>query len=520
MKSNLKSISLAVAGVLALSSCAITQSVEDNKETVIGCAIGTGLGVLIGNYLGGNEGMLYGGAAGAAIGCTVGYDFQQKREALEQLAKTENLDIQFTSISASKASDEQQSSLLISSTEQTMSKEDSEKYANYQVVGMAATVSSNSEVMFASGASEATPQAKQKFQKLAAIYKDSKQNILITGHTDASGAESLNQELSEARARYVATLFNQAGIPTERLFFQGAGESQPVAANSDDAGKAKNRRVEIIEIDGKPDQLLAYSYKQKANLSYLSRRSQDKVAAAKPTNQVEKQPTTQPTKPSTSRLEPAQIQMTESEIVKLLEPVKLQKALVDFGGKKMLDPSTNFTQLVGAKKESGFALFSKAYASEVSSLNCAVEGPRVTGDVKSLATGESYNRKDYNTADYLPGMNGTAWGYKVNGHYIGLTPVAVIKDSGTAVSAPKVNIWKNYKGSSKDDPNYQLTSHVETYYGDKGLLYRVFTTEKDSPVRCIDVVMPIDRSATAIAGKLYYEKNKTVYEADFEPKLL
>ena len=101
MKSNLKSISLAVAGVLALSSCAITQSVEDNKETVIGCAIGTGLGVLIGNYLGGNEGMLYGGAAGAAIGCTVGYDFQQKRESLEQLAKTENLDIQFTSISAS-----------------------------------------------------------------------------------------------------------------------------------------------------------------------------------------------------------------------------------------------------------------------------------------------------------------------------------------------------------------------------------------------------------------------------------
>ncbi|AUD59252.1 hypothetical protein AYJ58_06995 [Shewanella sp. Pdp11] len=519
MKSNLRSISLAVAGVLSLSSCAITQSVEDNKETVIGCAIGTGLGVLIGNYLGGKEGMVYGGAAGAAIGCTVGYDFQQKREALEQLAKTENLDIQFTSISASKASNEQQSSLLISSTEQTMSKEDSDKYANYQVVGMAATVSSNSEVMFTSGSSEATPKAKQKFQKLAAIYKDSKQNILITGHTDASGGEALNQELSEARARYVATLFNQAGIPTERLFFQGAGESQPVAANSDDAGKAKNRRVEIIEIDGKPDQLLAYSYKQKTNISYLSRRSQDKVATVKPT-QVVKQPTTQSSKPSISTSDPVQIQMTQSEIVKLLEPVKLQKALVDFGGKKMLDPSTNFTQLVGVKKESGFALFSKAYASEVSSLNCAVEGPRVTGDVKSLATGESYNRNDYNTADYLPGMNGTVWVNKVNGHYIGLTPVAVIKDTGTAVSAPKVNIWKNYKGSSKDAPNYQLTSHVETYYGDKGLLYRVFTTEKDSPVRCMDVVMPIDRSATAIAGKLYYEKNKTVYEADFEPKLL
>ncbi|MEL4302173.1 OmpA family protein [Shewanella sp. ZOR0012] len=519
MTSNFKPIAVAVVTALSLSSCAITQSVEENKETVIGCAIGTGLGVLIGNYLGGKKGMAYGGAAGAAIGCTVGYDFQKKREALEALAKTENLDIQFTSISASTNADNQQNSLLISANNQAMSKEDQEKYSDYQVVGMAATISSTDEMMFGSGSAEATAQAKQKLQKLAAIYKDSKQNILITGHTDASGSESLNQRLSEARARYVATLFNQAGIPTERLFFQGAGESQPVAANSDDSGKAKNRRVEIVEIDGKPDQLLAYSYKQRANLSYLSRRSQDKVATVKPT-QVVKQSETQPTKPSISISEPAQIEMSQSEIVKLLEPVKLEKALVDFGGKEMLDPSTNFAQLVGVKKESGFALFSKAYASEVSSLNCAVEGPRVTGDVKSLATGESYSRNDYNTADYLPGMNGTVWVNKVNGHYIGLTPVAVIKDSGTAVSAPKVNIWKNYKGSSKDAPSYQLTSHVETYYGDKGLLYRVFTTEKDSPVRCMDVVMPIDRSATAIAGKLYYEKNKTVYEANFEPKLL
>lgn len=512
MISNFKPIVVAVTSALLLSSCAVTQSVENNKETVIGCAIGTGIGALIGNYIGGKEGMAYGAAAGAAIGCTVGYDFQKKREALEALAKTENLDIQFTSISASTNADNQQNSLLISANNQAMSKEDQEKYSDYQVVGMAATISSTDEMMFGSGSAEATAQAKQKLQKLAAIYKDSKQNILITGHTDASGSESLNQTLSEARARYVAMLFNQAGIPTERLFFQGAGESQPVAANTNEAGKAKNRRVEIVEIEGKPEQLLAYSNKQKTNLSYLSRRSQDKVATVKPSE------TTAKSVDVASK--DAQITMTQSEMVQLIEPAKQQKALVDFGGQKMTDPSTNFVQLVGTKKESGFALFSNAYASEISSLNCAVEGPRVAGDVKSLATGESYNRQDYNTADYLPGMNGTVWVNKVNGHYIGLSPVAVIKDSGTAVAAPKVNIWKNYKGASQEAPSYELSSHVETYYGDRGLLYRIFTTDKDSPVRCMDVVMPIDRSATAITGKLYYEKNKTVYEAGFEPKLL
>lgn len=513
MVSSFKPIAVAVASALLLSSCAVTQSVENNKETVIGCAIGTGLGALIGNYLGGKKGMAYGAAAGAAIGCTVGYDFQKKREALEALAKTENLDIQFTSISSSTNADDQQNNLLISANNKTMSKEEQEKYANYQVVGMAATISSADEMMFNSGSAEATTKARQKLQKLATIYKDSQQNILITGHTDATGSESLNQTLSEARARYVATLFHQAGIPTERLFFQGAGESQPVAVNTNEEGKAKNRRVEIVEIDGKPDQLLAYSNKQKTNLSYLSRRSQDKVASVKSSEAGQK---------STAVVskESSQIAMSQSEMVQLIRPSNQQKALVDFGGQKMTEPSTNFAQLVGVKKESGFALFSSAYASEISNLNCAVEGPRVDGDVKSLATGERYNRQDYNTADYLPGMNGTVWVSKVNGHYIGLSPVAVVKDSGTAVSAPTVNIWKNYKGASKEAPSYQLSSHVETYYGDRGLLYRVFTTDKDSPVRCMDVVMPVDRSTTAIAGKLYYEKNKTVYEAGFEPRLL
>lgn len=513
MASNLKPIAVAVVSALLLSSCAITQSVEKNKETVMGCAIGTGVGVLIGNYLGGKDGMAYGAVAGAAIGCTVGYDFQKKREALEALAKTENLEIQFTSISTPKNADNQQNSLLISATNKAMSKEEQEKYADYQIVGLAATISSADEMMFSSGSAEATPKAKQKLQKLAAIYKDSQQNILITGHTDASGSESLNQSLSEARARYVATLFHQAGIPTDRLFFQGAGESQPIAANTHEMGKAKNRRVEIVEIDGKPNQLLAYSNKQKTNLSYLSRRSQDKVATVKPSD-VAVTSTDVPSKVNT------QIAMTHSQMVQLIEPAKQQTALVDFGGQKMTDPSTNFAQLVGTPKESGFALFSNAYASEISNLNCAVEGPRVDGDVKSLATGESYNRQDYNTADYLPGMNGTVWVNKVNGHYIGLSPVAVIKDSGTAVASPKVNIWKNYNGASQDAPSYQLSSRVETYYGERGLLYRIFTTEKDSPVRCMDVVMPIDRSTTAIAGKLFYEKNKTVYEAGFEPKLL
>ena len=65
-----------------------------------------------------------------------------------------------------------------------------------------------------------------------------------------------------------------------------------------------------------------------------------------------------------------------------------------------------------------------------------------------------------------------------------------------------------------------MSSTIETYYGETGLLYRVFSKDNSAPVRCMDIVMPIDRSAKAIAGKLFYENNKTVYEVNFEPKLL
>jgi outer membrane protein OmpA-like peptidoglycan-associated protein len=510
----IKAVAMAITSALALSSCAITQSVENNKETVIGCAIGTGVGALIGNYLSGKKGMAYGAAAGAAIGCSIGYDAQKKREALDALAKTENLDIKFTSISTSS---QPQASILINATDKAMSAADAKQYADYKEVGMAATISSQDDTMFTSGSAMATSKAKKQFQKLAAIYKDSSANILITGHTDSSGSEALNQQLSEDRAKYVAQIFSQAGIPAERLFFQGAGETQPIAANTLDTGKSQNRRVEVIEIEGNAEQLLAYSYKQKTNLSYLSRRSQDRVVAVK-TQKVT------PTASVTSKNEApdtALANMTQSDISKLIKPVALKTARVDFGGKPMTQVESHFVQLVGAKKEDSFALFSKAYASEISSLNCVAEGPRVDGDIKNLATGLSFNREAYNTADYLPGMNGRVWAQKVNGHYIGLTPVAVIKDSGTAVASPDVKIWQNYQGlKSKSSPDYQLSSQIETYYGEHGLLYRVFSQEIDSPVRCIDIVMPIDKTAKAIAGKLYYEKNKTVYEVDFEPKLL
>lgn len=70
--------------------------------------------------------------------------------------------------------------------------------------------------------------------------------IRIEGHTDSSGSEDLNQKLSKRRADAVKALLVQNGIAADRINAVGQGEAHPVATNSTEAGKAKNRRVEII----------------------------------------------------------------------------------------------------------------------------------------------------------------------------------------------------------------------------------------------------------------------------------
>lgn len=69
--------------------------------------------------------------------------------------------------------------------------------------------------------------------------------ITITGHTDSSGPEALNRDLSLARANAVADFLQQAGIDRSRLVTVGAGSSQPAATNTTRYGRGLNRRIEI-----------------------------------------------------------------------------------------------------------------------------------------------------------------------------------------------------------------------------------------------------------------------------------
>lgn len=76
-----------------------------------------------------------------------------------------------------------------------------------------------------------------------AKYNDT--TLRVTGHTDSTGSDQYNQELSEKRARAVASNLETHEVAPFRLYVEGAGETEPVADNNTTSGKAANRRVEL-----------------------------------------------------------------------------------------------------------------------------------------------------------------------------------------------------------------------------------------------------------------------------------
>ena len=70
-------------------------------------------------------------------------------------------------------------------------------------------------------------------------------SIKVIGHTDSKGSDAYNQALSERRASSVASYLLSQGLSPNKLTSEGRGESEPVADNATDEGRAKNRRVEL-----------------------------------------------------------------------------------------------------------------------------------------------------------------------------------------------------------------------------------------------------------------------------------
>ncbi len=111
-------------------------------------------------------------------------------------------------------------------------------------------------VEFASNSAELAPQAAQTLDKLAVALKSenlSSYCFQIEGHTDGKGSDPYNLKLSERRARSVVRYLSEHdGIDAERLVAIGYGKRKPIADNSTEEGRQKNRRVQVVNLGSGP----------------------------------------------------------------------------------------------------------------------------------------------------------------------------------------------------------------------------------------------------------------------------
>lgn len=107
------------------------------------------------------------------------------------------------------------------------------------------------QVQFETGKSEFDLiQAKPHLNKLARLLQEkTSKTILVEGHTDDVGSAEFNIQLSLRRAEAVKQALLQRGIAKERLKVSGYGRTRPIAPNDTEAGRALNRRVELIVQD-------------------------------------------------------------------------------------------------------------------------------------------------------------------------------------------------------------------------------------------------------------------------------
>ena len=209
----LKKSSVLMIAVTMLWGCAQPPS-QTQKGAMYGTGIGAALGAGLGQVIGGDtESTLIGTGIGAAIGGiaggSIGRYMQNQEAALQQ---------QFA---ASNAADVQR---------------------NVDVL----TVTFKSDVLFDVNSATLKSGGYTEINRVAQVLTQYPQtNIQIAGHTDSSGTEVYNQQLSESRAMSVQNALANQGVAANRMRAIGFGEGQPIADNSSESGRQLNRRVVV-----------------------------------------------------------------------------------------------------------------------------------------------------------------------------------------------------------------------------------------------------------------------------------
>lgn len=526
-----------------------------NNARNISIGIGVVAGLVLGNAVGNgkDESRLVGAALGGLVGGLIGADMDRKRCELSKVAKKYALDISFADIRAEGSV--QPSTVQAKGATPVASNQSSAQRpprpASNEIIGNTVTVRDKEGATghFESGSDRLTPKAQEYFTAIAEQYTpdamlaaqtDPRQreearkqlqqrHLLLIGHTDDTGSSALNAELSERRARTVAAFLRSKGVPDGTIYYQGAGETLPIADNHTDAGRAVNRRVEIVELANEAG---FQKYLENRKPQYSFYRTQPTATAASTGTTVNAAISTasagntqpQKSKPS-AKAAPASPAIasvgTAPKTPTATVPTPPPPAPVaapavaglDFGGAPY---STTLARINTGMlvPEKSFGLISSAYADDsVLTADCSYDRPRNAGQVKSLRDGSTYK-----TSEHLPQLYGKTWASDVNGNLVVINRLAVLRNGTAPANLPELKVYAQYKPGNGKKPDVVEEPQVNSYRVDKGVLYRMFPRNARG-VQCMDVLFALDGSTTARAGKLIYSKTDGRYVTDFNPQL-
>ncbi len=106
------------------------------------------------------------------------------------------------------------------------------------------------DVLFASGQAQLVEGGRASLEEVVDLLQtEPDKKIRVEGHTDSSGNSEANLQLSEQRAQAVREALISLGVASDRVTALGMGEDFPIASNEDEAGRAQNRRVDVILLD-------------------------------------------------------------------------------------------------------------------------------------------------------------------------------------------------------------------------------------------------------------------------------
>ena len=203
--------SLAAVSLLGVSACVTDPNTGERhvSRTGIGAVGGAGLGYLLGGLIGGKTARIVGAGIGGVAGGVIGYQLDQQIKELDEATAGSGVDV-------------------------TQTPDGTGILVNLP------------DVTFAVDSTTISPSFRAALDEVAASLQKYPNSLVdVMGHTDSTGSDRYNLDLSRRRAEAVANHLVQRGVSRARIATVGYGEQYPRADNTTEQGRALNRRVEI-----------------------------------------------------------------------------------------------------------------------------------------------------------------------------------------------------------------------------------------------------------------------------------